>query len=131
MSTLSLHDALPILVSSVNSGRVVFGLEVGSYIRPKDYTSIKTPVPMDVPRVRYNILTRRVGKSPPVANAGPNQVGVAPGTITLDGSGSYDPIGLALTYNWTQIGGAQVSLSGADTVRATFPGAGGQTYIFK
>ncbi len=119
------------LVNATNSGQITFGFEVGNYIHPKDYTSVKTPVPMDVPRVRYDILTRRVGSSPPIANAGPNQVGVAAGTITLDGSGSYDPLGLALTYNWTQIGGAPVSLSGANGVRATFGGAAGQTYIFK
>jgi uncharacterized cupredoxin-like copper-binding protein len=119
------------LVNATNSGRLVVGLEVGNYIHPKDYTTIKSPVPMDVPRIRYNILTRRVGSSPPVANAGPNQVGVAPGTVTLDGSGSYDPLGLALTYSWTQIGGAPVALSGANTVTATFTGVAGQTYIFK
>jgi hypothetical protein len=119
------------LVNATNSGRLVVGLEVGNYIHPKDYTTIKSPVPMDVPRIRYNILTRRVGSSPPVANAGPNQVGLAPGTVTLDGSGSFDPLGLALTYSWTQIGGASVALSGANTVTATFTGAAGQTYIFK
>ncbi len=37
----------------------------------------KTPVPMDVPRVRYELLTRRVGNTAPVANAGPDQTGVA------------------------------------------------------
>jgi len=119
------------LVNAANSGRLVVGLEVGTYIHPKDYTTIKSPVPMDVPRVRYNILTRRVGSSPPIANAGPNQIGVAPGTATLDGSGSFDPQGLALTYSWTQIGGAPVSLSGASAVKATFTGVAGQTYIFK
>ena len=55
----------------------MFGFQVGNYIRPKDYGKIKTPVPMDVPRIRYELLTRRVGNSPPVANAGPDQIGVA------------------------------------------------------
>jgi len=119
------------LVNSTNSGRLVFGFEMGSYMHAKDYTKTKSPVPMDVPRVRFDILTRRVGSSPPIANAGPNQVGVAPGTVTLDGSGSYDPLGLTLTYQWTQIGGASVSLSGASSVKATFAGASGQTYNFK
>ena len=45
----------------------------GNYIQPKDYGKITTPVPMDVPRIRYEFGTRRVGSSPPVANAGPNQ----------------------------------------------------------
>lgn len=119
------------LVNSVSSGRLVFGFEVGSYIHAKDYTKIKSPVPMDVPRIRYDILTRHVGSSPPIANAGPNQIGVAPGTVTLNGSGSYDPLGETLTYQWTEIGGAAVSISGANSVQATFTGASGQTYNFK
>ena len=48
---------------------------------------------MDVPRVRYECCTRRVGSSPPVADAGPNQIGITAGTVTLDGSASYDPVG--------------------------------------
>jgi len=119
------------LVNDSSAGRLVFGFELGSYMHAKEYTKTKSPVPMDVPRVRYNILTRRVGSSPPIANAGPNQIGVAPGTVTLDGSGSYDPLGLTLSYQWTQIGGAGVSLSGANAVKATFTAASGQTYIFK
>ena len=40
-------------------------------------------------------------------------------TVTLTGSAT-DPEGEAVTYAWTQIGGAEVSLSGADTARPTF-----------
>ena len=119
------------LVSEHSSGQLTFGFEMGSYIHAKDYTKIKSPVPMDVPRIRYNILTRRVGSSPPIANAGPNQIGVPAGTVTLDGSGSYDPLGLALTYQWTQIGGAGVTLATPTAVRTTFTAAAGQTYNFK
>ena len=97
-----------------DSGRVVFGLQMGNYIHPKEYRKIKSPVPMDIPRVRYELLTRRVGNSPPVANAGPDQIGVASGTVTLDGSASYDPDNDALTYAWSQIGGATVTLAFSD-----------------
>ena len=38
-------------------------------------------------------------------------------TITLNGCGSYDPLGLALTYQWTQISGPNVTLSSANTVQ--------------
>ena len=93
------------LIDAHDSGQVTFGLEVGNYIHAKDYTKVTSPVPMDVPRIRYEIGTRRVGVSPPIADAGPNQLGIAPGTVTLNGSGSYDPLGEALTYQWTQIAG--------------------------
>ncbi len=119
------------LVTPHDHGRVVFGLEFGNFIRPKDYGTTNTPVPMDVPRVRYQLLTRRVGNSPPVADAGADQIGVRPGTITLNGSGSYDPEGDPLTYSWQQIGGPDVPLSGANTAVATFPGSSGQTYSFR
>jgi uncharacterized cupredoxin-like copper-binding protein len=118
-------------VNSAGSGRLVFGLEFGNYIRPKEYAKVTSPVPMDVPRIRYEFGTRRVGSSPPIADAGPNQNGVAAGTVTLNGTGSYDPLGEALTYAWTQISGPQVALTGASTPTATFTAAAGQTYSFR
>ena len=86
---------------------------------------------MDVPRIRYEFLTRRVGTTPPVADAGPPQIGVAAGIITLNGSGSHDPLGEALTFSWKQIGGPSVSLSGANTATPTFTAAASQTYAFQ
>jgi outer membrane protein OmpA-like peptidoglycan-associated protein len=117
-------------VFSTGNGQVMFGMEMGSYIHPKDYGSVKTPVPMDVPRIRYEFGTRRVGTSPPIANAGPNQIGVPPGTITLNGSASYDPLGEALTYAWSQIGGPTVTINNANQAIATFTAAASQTYTF-
>ena len=72
---------------------------------------------MDVPRVRYEFGTRRVGSSPPIADAGPNQLGIAAGTVTLDGCGSTIRWAWPLTYQWTQISGPTVTLSGANTVQ--------------
>src|SRR5581483_5211267 len=68
--------------------------------------------------------------SPPVADAGPDQLGVPAGTKTLNGSRSYDPNGLALTYTWTQDGGPSVAISGANSAVATFNAAAGQSYSF-
>jgi hypothetical protein len=118
-------------LNTSDAGRVVFGLQMGNYIHPKEYGKTKSPVPMDVPRVHYELLTRRIGNSPPVANAGPNQVGVPGGQVTLDGSASYDPDGDAITYLWTQIGGNGVTLSSPTSAKTTFTAVVGQTYIFK
>lgn len=119
------------LIDAHDSGQLVFGFEVGNYLRPKEFTKITSPVPMDVPRIRYQLGTRRVGLSQPVADAGPNQLGIPPGTVTLNGSGSYDPAGEALTYQWTQIAGPTVTLSNPTGVTTTFTAASGQTYSFR
>ena len=118
-------------VNTSNSGRVVMGLQFGNFLQPKEFAASTNPVPMDVPRVRYELLTRRVGNSPPVADAGPDQIGVPAGTILLDGSASYDPEGDPITYSWLQIGGTSVSLAGASAAKATFTATQGQTYVFR
>jgi len=119
------------LVGNSDSGRVVFGLQFGNWLRPKEFVGLKHPVPMEIPRIRYEVLTRRTGNTPPVADAGPDQIGVPAGQITLNGSNSYDPDGDPLTFQWTQIGGPSVSLSGQNTPTATFMASEGQTYVFR
>jgi hypothetical protein len=112
-------------------GRAVVGFQFGNWIRPKTYLETQNPVPVDIPRLRYEIATRRVGNSAPVADAGPDQIGVTAGPVVLDGSNSRDPDGDPLTYQWEQIGGPGVSISGMNSARATFNAADGQTYIFR
>jgi hypothetical protein len=125
------------LVGRDNNGRVVAGFQLGNFMRPKDYldgyNGIQHAVPVDVPRVRYEVLTRRTrtGNQAPVADAGPDQLGVAAGTITLNGSGSFDPEGDPITYQWSQIAGPAVSISGMNTVTASFQAAQGQSYAFR
>jgi len=56
---------------------------------------------------------------PPFANAGPDITTAADNLVTLDGSGSYDPDGIA-RYIWQQIDGPQVDLKNADQAIASF-----------
>jgi PKD domain/FG-GAP-like repeat/FG-GAP repeat len=65
--------------------------------------------------------------SPPTAVAGSPQTVNKHALVSLDGSGSHDPQGLALTYSWSQTGGATVSLSNPTSAKVTFtaPGVSG------
>ncbi|MGH8397853.1 MAG: toxin TcdB middle/N-terminal domain-containing protein [Gammaproteobacteria bacterium] len=70
---------------------------------------------------------------PPVAVVGPNQAGVVGQTMTLDGSGSYDPDHgpQPLTYKWVQTSGpAETSADGATTATASFSITTAGTYDF-
>jgi hypothetical protein len=118
------------MLTAKNTGEFTVGLQFGNFMRPKEYTTFTHPVPMDVPRIRYELLTRQVGHSAPIANAGPAQIGVPPGTITLNGSGSYSPDHDALNYSWVQVSGPTVTISNANGAIATFVAAGSTSYGF-
>jgi len=111
------------------NGQFLFGLQFGNYMHPRDYAASKAPVPMDVPRIRYDFGTRRVGTTPPIAIAGPPQ-NVSAGVVTLNGSASYDPLGEALTYSWKEVSGPAVTINNANQAIATFTATAGNTYVF-
>lgn len=115
------------------NGRVVAGIQFGNYVQPKDFLEMDKPIPVDVPRVRYELLTRRVrtGNDAPIADAGPDQIGAPAGVINLDGSASFDPDGDAITFEWAQVAGPAISLSGANTAKPSFTSVEGQNYAFR
>lgn len=118
--------------NNFNYSRVAFGFQMGNFLTPGGLRAAGVS-PMDVPRVRYELLTRTVrsGNSAPVADAGGDQVGINAGTVTLNGTGSYDPDGDTLTYEWTQVAGPSVPLTGATTATAQFTATAGQQYSFR
>lgn len=68
----------------------------------------------------------------PVADAGGNQAVVAPVTVLLDGSGSSDPNGDPLTYQWnlaTKPEGSAAELYGAGAVSPSFEADLPGTYV--
>jgi hypothetical protein len=62
--------------------------------------------------------------SPPVADAGPNQVITVIGTVVhLNGSQSYDPDGQPITYQWSILSkpvGSKAQLTGSSTSKPSF-----------
>jgi hypothetical protein len=62
-------------------------------------------------------------RTPPVANAGPNQTVNVDANVVLNGSSSTSAEGSPLTYAWTLVmrpAGSAAELTGADTVSPTF-----------
>ena len=121
------------LLGANNSSRAVVGVQWGNFLRPQQYLDSNAPVPVDVPRIRYEVLTRTVhkGATPPIADAGPDQIGVPAGTISLNGSGSRDPNNEPLVYQWVQEIGPTVTINNATSSIASFVAAAGQTYGFR
>ena len=66
---------------------------------------------------RQYVVTQR---ATPGADGGPDQAVASKASVTLDGSGSSDPLGHSLSYEWRQTGGPAVSLNDTDAVKPKF-----------
>jgi hypothetical protein len=121
------------LIGPGNSGRAVVGLMLSNMLRPKEFQAANHALPMDPPRIRYDVVVKKVrkGDDPPIANAGPPQVNVPAGTITLNGSASYSPDGNPITYQWVEQSGPTVTLSAPTSAVTMFTAVAAQTYVFR
>jgi len=91
-------------------------------IEEPDDGIVQPPPTQPVPPTPPTPPTPPIGNQAPVASAGSAQT-VSPGAaVTLDGSGSRDPDGDALTYAWTltRPAGSAAALSAADTSSPSF-----------
>ena len=126
-------DLNPTMIGPSNDGRAVVGVIFGNSLRPKEFLGQERPVPVDVPRVRWEQVSKQIlkGHTAPVANAGPDQIGVPAGPITLNASASYSPDGLPITFHWVQDSGPTVTLTSPNSAITSFPATAAQSYIFR
>jgi len=108
----------------------------------KFYFVLVLPVGMLTSAVYMDYCTLEVtyingnGLIPPVADAGDSYSPVNEGaSVTLDGSGSYDPDGVIESYSWTQTDGPAVTLSDPNAMQPTFTapdvGVDGESLTFQ
>jgi hypothetical protein len=87
----------------------------------------------DGQNIAANTFTVRVENGLPVADAGPYQQVLVNTTVTLNGTGSFDPDGLPqpLTYNWTQFIGFSVNITDPTSPIASFFPTNLGLYMFR
>jgi hypothetical protein len=140
-------------IGTKDSWRVGFGIRVATWGKDRSGTASHTassagatqtasitddkprgPLPIVVPRVRYETVTRsiRQGNRIPLASAGSDQSEIAPGSlVVLNGTQSSDPDGDSLSYEWTQLSGQPVVLEDRNKAIAKFVAGDAQVYSFQ
>jgi len=130
---LSYHWTVPagITLSSATDAQPQFTVnEAGTYRFILEVNDGKVDSAPD--EVVITVTETAIENSAPVANAGPDQSGERGKNFTLDGGGSSDPEGNALTYVWTENTDNPVkgSLSDATAEAPTFTATEAGVYRF-
>ncbi|GMU65935.1 MAG: hypothetical protein AMXMBFR36_22090 [Acidobacteriota bacterium] len=83
--------------------------------------------------VTGNVSEGGGGNLPPVASAGPDRNVAVNTAASLDGSGSSDPDGgpSPLSYAWSQLSGATLTITGASQAVASVTPTAAGTYVFR
>jgi subtilisin family serine protease len=115
------------------AGLAALALDKDPSLSPQEVTSIfqESSVDAEAPRIDFEtgygapgaqrILANITGpNSPPIPEVGPPQTVTEGSRVTLDGSGSSDPDGDQLTYEWEQTEGPAVSILESTTASSSF-----------
>ncbi len=122
VTNLSSND-VSIIGESTNT--VIDTLRVGVHPSSLEYNPsngeiyVANEMSGDVTVIFTNTSTDRI----PSANAGPDKTVDSREVVQLDGSNSSDPNGSALTYQWTQTSGPEVTLSDSTSASSSFTAA--------
>ena len=109
-AVVALGDTPSFTIAPTEAGLYSFYLQVND----GTYTSALDTVEITVEANELQINT------PPIADAGPDQVGFIGEEITLDGSASSDPEGAALTFSWSPVNGNPMAVAAADAPSFSF-----------
>lgn len=120
---------IPVSLAGVNNQTAMFTPDVqGVYGFQLVTSDGRLYSPPDEVWVIVNSLTNRV----PTADAGEDQTVTEGNLVRLNGSGSFDADGDALSYAWSQVDGPKtVLLEGAAKARAQFQASEPGTYEFQ
>lgn len=132
-SFVSLPQSSAAMLSGSTTVNPTFVADVeGSYVVQ---LTVSDGVESDSDTLVVEVPGGSLGQTRPLADAGVDQVVTAGATVNLDGSGSSDPNGDSLTYNWTFIdwpgapGGAAPLLNDSTSVTPNFIAVDSGTYV--